>query len=363
MKFLAKVLAAASLTFLVACGGGAGAGSEPEPSYVVSTLAGTAGEPGSTDGTGAAARFKDPNGIAVDSFGNIFVADASNSTIRKISASGAVTTFAGTAGQQGSADGTGASAQFDLPTGLAIDRNGNLYVTDRTNHTIRKITATGVVSTLAGSAGQSGATDGTGAAARFNYPYGLAVDSEGTVYVADTGNAIIRKITPSGIVTTIAGKAGIYSVNDGTGTAASFYTPTAIAIGNDGYIYIAEWESKIIRKITPTGDVTTIAGAALQLGSVDGATSAARFGNPNSIAVDENKNLFIVDTGNNSIRKISAAGIVSTIAGTTGQSGSVDGSGLAAKFNSPGSIALDINGNLYVSDIWNHTIRKLTVNR
>ena len=178
------------------------------PAGVVTTFAGTAGQSGSADGTGAAARFTNPEGTAVDGAGNVYVADTFNDTIRKITPAGVVTTLAGTAGQGGSADGTGAAARFAFPTGVAVDGAGNVYVADTDNDTIRKITPAGVVTTLAGTAGQSGSADGTGAAARFNSPFGLAVDGAGNIYVADEDNDAIREITPAGVVSTLAGTAG-----------------------------------------------------------------------------------------------------------------------------------------------------------
>ena len=175
---------------------------------VVTTLAG--GVPGSADGTGAAAGFNNLSGVAVDGAGNVYVADSNNATIRKVTAAGVVTTLAGTAGAHGSADGTGAAARFYAPRGVAIDSAGNLYVADTaSNSTIRKVTAAGVVTTLAGTAGVLGSADGTGAAARFNGPSGVAVDSADNIYVADSGNNTIRKITPTGITTTIAGTADV----------------------------------------------------------------------------------------------------------------------------------------------------------
>ena len=187
----------------------------------VSLLAGL-GSPGSDDGTGSAARFNFPEGVAVDSAGNVYVADTINSTIRYITPSGVVTTLAGLATGFGSADGTGSAARFHFPESVAMDSTRNAYVADSSNYTIRKITPSGVVSTLAGLAGSPGSADGTGSAARFFYPGGVAVDSAGNVYVADTENDTIRKITPSGVVSTLAGLAGSPGSADGTGSAARF---------------------------------------------------------------------------------------------------------------------------------------------
>jgi hypothetical protein len=235
---------------------------------VVTKLAGTADLPGSMDGMGAVSRFNNPLGVAVDGAGNVFVADNGNDTIRKITPGGVVTTLAGTAGSSGSADGTGAAARFNKPFGVAVDGAGNVFVADYYNNTIRKITPSGVVTTLAGSAGLSGSADGTGAVARFN-PLGVAVDGAGNVFVADTSNNTIRKITPAGVVTTLAGTAGSSGSADGTGAAARFYGPMGVAVDGAGNVFVAD-NYDTIRKITPAGVVTTLAGTAGWNGSADG---------------------------------------------------------------------------------------------
>ena len=207
---------------------------------IVTTLAGSAGQTGSSDGTGTAARFDYPEGVAVDSAGNVYVADRDNDEIRKITASGVVTTLAGSAGLSGSSDGTGSAARFDWPWGVAVDSAGNVYVADKFNDEIREITPAGVVTTLAGSAGQQGSSDGTGSAARFYRPEGVAVDSAGNVYVGDYFNDEIREITPAGVVTTLAGSAGQTGSSDGTGTAARFYLPEGVAVDSVGNVYVAD---------------------------------------------------------------------------------------------------------------------------
>ena len=217
---------------------------------VVTTLAGTAGSNGSTDAAGSAARFYVPYGIAVDSPGNVYVADFYNNTIRKITAAGVVTTLAGTAGSNGSTDATGSAARFYVPRGVAVDSSGNVYVADTNNSTIRKITAAGVVTTLAGLAGSNGSTDATGSAARFYNPFGVAVDSSGNVYVADFSNFTIRKITAVGVVTTLAGSAGTTGSADGTGSAAGFNIPLGVALDSSGNVYVGDSGNFTIRKIT-----------------------------------------------------------------------------------------------------------------
>jgi len=323
------------------------------PTGVVTTLAGA--EPGSADGAGSDARFYLPIGLVMDSAGNVYVADTNNSTIRKITPAGVTTTLAGAAGQNGSADGTGSAARFSNPYGIAVDSTGNVYVADSNNSTIRKIAPGGVVTTLAGAAGQWGKADGTGSAARFSNPVGVAVDGFGNVYVADGPNNNIRKITPAGAVTTLAG--GLNGSLDGTGNAAQFNYPSGVAVDCSGNIYVADTNNSTVREISPAGVVTTLAGAPGQTGSADGAGSAARFNYPNGIAVDSAGNVYVADTYNSTVREISPAGVVTTLAGTAGQNGSADGLGSTAQFNYPRGVAADNAGNVYVADSENFTIR------
>ncbi len=333
--------------------------------WVSSTLAGSASA-GSTDATGSAARFYWPGAAAVDVAGNVYVADTQNGTIRKVSADGGVSTLAGSAGNFGSADGTGSNARFDGPQGIAIDSAGTLYVADTVNATIRKITAQGVVSTLAGSAGNYGITDGTGSAARFYEPQGVAVDSAGNVYVADTGNQTIREMTAAGVVSTLAGVPGSYGNIDGTGSnegtnTARFNGPAALAVDSGDNVYVADYFNHTIRKITPAGVVSTLAGLPGVWGNTDGTNSAARFYEPAGIAVDSAGSVYVLDSGNHSIRKLVPAGtnwVVSTLAGVPGVSGSSDGMGNTVEFNYPAGLAVDITGFLYVADTGNNTIRE-----
>ena len=271
------------------------------PAGTVTTLAGS-GLPGFANGTGAAAYFKRPKGVVVDSAGNVYVADEENNGIRKITPAGVVTTLAGGNYFGGFADGTGAAAQFDHPTDVAMDSAGTLYVADQFNQRIRKITPACVVTTLAGST--AGFANGTGAAARFNYPYGLAVDSAGDVYVADTGNHCIRKITPAGAVTTLAGSTAGFA--DGTGAAAQFNSPRGVAVDSAGTVYVADGNNHRIRKITPAGAVTTLAGNRTR-GFADGTGAAAQFNFPSGVAVDSAGIVYVTDGNNQRIRKVTAA--------------------------------------------------------
>jgi secreted PhoX family phosphatase len=325
------------------------------------TLAGLAGSSGSADGTGSAARFNAPFSIAVDTSGNVFVADGGDHTIRKVTSAGVVTTLAGSAGSIGSTNGTGSAARFNSPEGIAVDTAGNVFVADTFNSTIRKVTSAGVVTTLAGTAGSSGSTDGTGSAARFNFPLDITVDTAGNVFVVDTSNHTIRKITSAGVVTTLAGTAGSSGSTDGTGSAARFNFPSGISSDTAGNLFVADQVNDTIRKITSAGVVTTLAGLALSSGSTDGTGSAARFNAPWDIAVDTAGNVFVTDQDNQTIRKITSAGVVTTLAGTAGVTGSTNGIGSAARFSSPKGIAVDTAGNLFVTDQANSTIRNSTL--
>ena len=329
------------------------------PADEVSTLAGLSGW-GSSNGTGSAAHFGYPSGAAVDSAGNVYVVDTGNEIIRKITAAGVVTTLAGTAGLVGSSDGTGSDARFLTPSGVAVDGSGNVYVADSDNHTIRKITASGEVSTLAGLAGTPGSDDGTGSAARFNYPYGVAVDGTGNVYVADQTNCTIRKVTPAGGVTTLAGLARVAGSKDATGGSARFNHPSGVAVDAAGYIYVADTQSNTIRKVSPAGVVTTLAGRVGLSGNADRTGSLARFGYPTGVGVDSEGNVYVADYNNSILRQVSPAGVVTTIGGLRYSYGNADGTGSAARFNYPLGIAVDVAGNVYVADSSNNTIRKGT---
>ena len=330
--------------------------------YAWTNFVGQPGGYGNADGTGSSARFYNPWGVAVDSAGNVYVADQYNYTIRKVTPAGVVTTLAGTALNQGSADGTGSAARFYSPSGVAVDSAGNVYVADSSIHTIRKVTPAGVVTTLAGSAGIWGSADGTGSAARFYFPSSLAVDSTGNVYVADRGYGTLRKVTSGGVVTTLAGSAGPYSWGsaDGTGSAASFYSPSGVVVDSAGNVYVADNGNHTIRKVTPAGVVTTLAGSAGTWGSADGTGSAARFYNPTGVAVDSAGNVFVADQNNHTIRKVSSDGVVTTIGGSPGVIGGNDGIGSSASFTSPVGVAMDNAGNLYMSDYANNNIFKGT---
>jgi hypothetical protein len=333
----------------------------------VSTLAGVAGVSGSSDGTGSSARFNQPLGIAVDSAGDLYVADTGNYTIRKLTLSGGnwvVSTLAGQAGVSGSSNGNGTNALFYQPEGIAVDNLTNVYVADTWNHTIRLITSAGTVSTLAGTPGSFGSTDGPAGSALFYQPQGLAVDSAQNVYVADTANHTIRKITSGGSVSTLAGFAGRYGFADGNGTNAQFYQPEGVALDGSGNLYVAECFNSTLRMVTPAGVVTTVAGSAVKYGSTDGSGSGARFWGPQGVAAAGTNlvTVYVADTGNGSVRRISGVGsawAVSTLAGSA-SAGSADGVGSSARFYGPGSIGRGTTG-FYLADSQNNTIRQMSL--
>ncbi|MDD2764828.1 MAG: immunoglobulin domain-containing protein [Opitutaceae bacterium] len=353
------------------------------------------------------------DGLAMDQLGSLYVADTANSAIRKLSPSGTATTVAGFGPAYGSADGAGSAARFFYPLGMAADEAGNVYVADTANHTIRKITSGGIVTTLAGLAGTAGDADGVRGDARFNAPSAVAVDPAGTVYVADTGNYTIRKITPAGVVSTLAGAAGSSDYVDATGSAARFVSPHSIAADREGNVWVADYRStwtfdtyREIRRIAPGGQVTTvaqvpdsrapakrshvplaitidgagnlfaadlyssviwkvapgepaaiIAGAPADCGgdSVDGPAAASRFTAPAGVAADAAGNVYVADC--HAIRRIGPDGAVTTLAGVSKLFGSADGTGSAARFNAPTGIAVDSTGRLTVADTDSHTIR------
>lgn len=307
-----------------------------------------------------AARFCMPLGLAIDASDDLYVADTGNQTIRKITHDGVVSTVAGLAGYAAHADGLGASSRFSGPVGVRVDATGKVFVGDSGNDAIRQITAGGSVTTLAGLPGNLGngvPTDGTGAAASFYRPYAVDLDASGNVYVADYGLGGIRKVTPAGVVTTIAGVSGSAGSADGTGAAARFSGPSGLVVVASGDIFVADQGNHTIRKIAAGGVVTTFAGTAGVQGSADGTGAAASFFHPFAIAVDSQGNLFVTDKDNKKIRKITAAGVVSTFAGSGAHGGS-DGTGTAATFYSPSGIAIDSADDIYVTDA--AAIRKIT---
>ena len=320
------------------------------------TLAGFPGIPGSSDGTGSVARFSGIRGVGIqEGITALFLAaDTGNHSIRQVTLGGVVTTVSGNPPRTGTADGSGVAARFSGPAGIAL-LGDDLYVADTENHTIRKITPAGGVSTFAGLAGTSGSTDSP---PRFNRPRGIA--ALGTdLYVTDTGNHTLRKITSAGVVSTVAGLAG---TSGSTDSPPRFNGPQGIsALGSA--LYVTDTGNHTVRKVTLSGVVTTVAGSAGTPGSADGTGPSARFNAPAGIAVTGTSALYVADTGNHSIRRIAiSSGATDTYAGVSGVAGFADGQGNAARFSSPDGIGA-VGTVLYVADPGNHAVRRISASR
>lgn len=380
----------------------------------VTLYAGVAGLRGFANGSRFDARFDQPASMVADTAQNLYVADSYNHVIRRITVDGVVSTFAGSPGAPGSNDGAGSAAQFRFPESISIDAAGNFYVADRGNHTIRKISPAGLVSTLAGAAGISGAVNGPSATARFSSPSGVLAYGDGTLIVSDTGNSSLRLVTPAGMVSVLAGGLNVEGYINGAATAARFFEPSGLTFTSTG-IVVADSLNHSIRKLDlATYETSLLAGAGGNFGSVDGVGAAARFNYPNGVAVHHSGDVYVADTRGSSIRRISTAGAVTrvagisssdtyrdgaagvaslnypfnltvtadrtiyfcenqlhtirrvlpdgsveTIAGTVGVAGTTDGAGTTARFNFPSAIVRDQDGNIYISDTSNHTIRRI----
>jgi sugar lactone lactonase YvrE len=301
-------------------------------------------------------QFQTPFGIAVDGSGNQYISDFNNHLIRRLTPAGVLTVFAGD-GLAGYADANSPlQARFNRPAGVAI-HNGNLYIADNGNHCIRRISlATGIVTTYAGFP-QAGYADGAALQAQFNGPIGLAADAQGTLYVGDTNNSRIRRIAANAQVSTIAGN-GQLGFADGIGIAAMFNGITGVAIDANGILYVADALNHRVRRIDGQGAVTTFAGNGTT-GLVNNTGTTARFNGPYDVATDGSNNVYVADLGNHAIRRITPQRVVTTIGGN-GTAGMVDGTGAASRFNQPTSIEVASDGSIYVADFGNNRIRRIT---
>lgn len=310
-------------------------------------------KPGFSNGIASKASFFAPYAVAGNSTGSIFVADQVDNRIRKISAEGEVSTLAGIT-SAGFKDGLPGDARFDGPSGIAVDQVGIIYISDQNNHSIRKISPSGQVITFAGSP-KAGTKDGKGVEAAFKFPAGICVDAKGFVYVADRGNNLIRVISPEGDVSTLAGS-GKVGFADGKGKDARFNAPTGIVVDGNGNVYVADQVNNRIRKISPEGDVSTLAGNG-ECSSRDGEGVKAAFSYPTGIVLAPEGHLYVTDRINHSLRKISITGTVSTIAAAFNDGSK---SGIPESiFNVPSGICFNKAGNLVIADYNNHNIKEI----
>lgn len=342
-----------SITPLVPINTGGNVPNEP----IVSTYAGT-GSIGSVDGSLLTSSFNLPTISIFDNNQDLIVVDRSNNKIRKI-ANGQVTTIAGT-GALGSVNGVATSSTFRYPDGAVVASDGTIYISDQSNHKIRKFTTDGMVSNFVGT-NTAGYVDGNGTNARFNYPAAMAIDTQDNLYVADWGNHCIRKITPTGDVTTYAGIGGVSGDLDGNTTIAKFNGPTGLCLDNFGNVYVADYSNHKIRKIDVLGNVITFVGTGIA-GNVDGNASNATLNLPAVVAFDGIENFYVTDSGNRKVRKIDAQGNVTTFAGT-GEGGAVDGVASVASFRALTGIIAKNETEFYVTDYNNHKIRKIKIYR
>jgi len=326
----------------------------------VLTLAGQPQVPGATNGLGTNACFNEPAGIVVAANGTLYVADSANHAIRTVAPNGLVSIFAGQLGVPGIQNATGTNAQFNYPNGLAFDLQGNLLVSDTGNATLRKITPAGSVSTLAGVAGQSGFLDGAAGTALFGSPLGLAVATNGNIYIVDSGNHVLRLLT-NGVVSTLAGNPFVWGSADGQGTNALFNAPCGIALDSHGNLWVSDTDNDPLRKVTPGGLVSTYAGQAGVDGTNDGPVAIARFCRPAELTFDPQGNLLVADSFNHTLRKISTNGVVSTISGAPDSSGSTDGINRQGRYFNPYGVAFNTNGLLFVADSYNELVRQVLV--
>jgi sugar lactone lactonase YvrE len=329
----------------------------------VSDLAGQPGVAAAVDGPAASASFANPVSVGTDIYGNTYVLDRDASTVRGVAANGDISTVSGITGQTGAVDGTLRGGTMNHPSALTVTNGGYVYIADTDNQLIRRLYPNGngivfgaFLATFAGSAGVIGTADGSGSNATFSSPAGVAVAPDYTLYVADTGEHRIRKIDGISNVSEVAGIASSPGAADGPATSAQFNSPTGLALDSAGNLYVADTGNDTIRRIGNDGNVTTIAGTAGAAGFSDGAGAAARFNHPTSLAFDALGNLYVADSGNNAIRRIAPSHAVTTLIGN-GQAGHQNGDGAAAELSNPVGIAFDASGRLLIADSGNRVLR------
>ncbi|TLU98967.1 IPT/TIG domain-containing protein [Dyadobacter luticola] len=318
----------------------------------------TGGQKGFADGAPDAVKFEGPYKIIFDSKQNFYLTDQGNCLVRKIASDGTVTTIAGTP-HSGFQDGKGDKALMKFPIGIDLGPDGTIYIADHQNNAIRKVTPDGTLTTIAGGPDKEGSADGNVKTATFKKPYGVKLDQAGTLWICDTENGLIRKISPEGQVTTFAGSTPGFA--DGKLREAKFYFPAHLTFDDQGNIFVADKHNHCIRKITSDGTVTTFAGKPEQNGFKDGTAKEAMFNQPSNVQIDKVGNLYVADLYNHCIRLIYPDGFVTTLAGQPGTAGYAEGPGAEAKFYYPQGSTFDTAGKLFVTDSFNNRIRKITI--
>ncbi len=340
-------------------------GEDSTPPISTAAGTGTAGFSGD-NGLAVAAQLNYPYGVVVGFTGALYISEWGNHRVRKITADGKISTVAGTGTKGFSGDcGPAVSAQLNVPRGVAVDSVGAVYIADSDNHRVRKVTADGKICTVAGTGTKGFSGDGGPAtAARLDGPFGVAVDSTGTLYIAEHNNHRVRKITPDGKISTVVGTGTAGSDGDGgPAVSAQLNFPRGVEVGRAGDLYIADTRNHRIRKITPDGKISTVAGTGTKGFSGDGGpATAAQLDRPFEVAVDSTGTLYIAEYDNHRVRRITADGKISTVAGTGTKGFSGDGGPAAsAQMNNPTGVAVDRANTLYIADHSNHRVRKVAL--
>ncbi|RKT54564.1 RICIN domain-containing protein [Saccharothrix australiensis] len=341
----------------------------PTTASSITTVAGTGTAAfGGDDGPATTARLNTPRGLAADRAGTLYLADTDNHRIRRITPNGTITTVAGTgAGGFGGDHGPATAARLNWPIAVAVDSTGALYIADYANHRVRKVAPDGTITTVAGTgtAGYGG-DNGPATAAALKSPMGVALDSAGALYIADRDNHRVRKVTADGRITTVAGTgAAGFGGDDGPATAAALKSPTRVALDSAGTLYLADSGNHRLRKVTPDGTITTVAGTGTAGSSGDNGPAAnATLNNPFGIAVDHDGTLYLADFDNHRVRRITPDGTITTVAGTgTAGSSGDNGPATAAQLKNPQDVALDSAGALYLAEAHNHRVRRVVTAR
>ncbi len=336
---------------------------------IISTLAGNGTADYTGDGQAATnASLNTPSGVAVDAKGNMFIADTKNNTIRRVDSNGVISSVAGKgyffSGFKGDG-GAATSAELNYPTGVAVDTKGNIYIADAHNNVIRKVNSRGIISTIAGTGTMGFSGDGGAAtSAQLFWPNGVTVDDKGNIYIADSYNRRIRVVNSSGVISTIVGKGTQgYSGDGSAATISELYLPYGVSLDSSGNLYIADYLNYNLRKVDSKGIISTVAGINNNgfCGGDGGAAISACLGGPQGVSIDAEGNIYIADFLTNAIRKVNTSGIISTVAGNgTNGYGGDGGAATSAQLANPSGIAIDSKGNIYIADCFNNRIRKVT---